>query len=125
MQSFCFLLIILGFLLLIYNQISNQIERYQLLNKYKIVLELMNNFQESTYQIIYNEQLLVYTSQGTTSVQKDQLETIERNFIKLTLELMGTRNEKLLVSFFGNRQVLIANIVLYFRHRLEQDEISK
>jgi hypothetical protein len=86
---------------------------------------MLDHFSSIAYQVIYNDQLIAYTTQGMTNIQKDQLETIERNFIKLVLELMGPANEKILVDFFGDRKVLINNVVLYFRQRLENDEISK
>jgi len=102
-----------------------QIRRYQFMNKYKIILSLLDHFLKTSYQVIYNDQLIAYTSQGLTNVQKDQLETIERNFIKLSLEIMGSENEKLFTEFYSRRSVLIKNIIFYFRQRLEQDEISK
>lgn len=112
-------------ILLIFFLILGQVQRYQFLNKYKIILELLNHFMAAAYRVIYTDQLIAYTSQGSTGVQKDQLETIERNFIKLCLGLMGPQNEKLLVQFYGNRPVLINNMVLYFRKELEDDEVSK
>jgi hypothetical protein len=103
----------------------DEIRRYQFMNKYKIILSILEHFLKISYQVIYNEQMIAYTSQGLTNIQKDQLETIERNFIKLTLEIMGTENEKNMICFYGTRNVLIKNIIFYFRQRLEQDEISK
>lgn len=120
-----YLLMVFCFLLLIYSLVISKVQRYQFMNKYKIVLELLDHFLKTTYTVIYNEQLIAYTSQGTTNVQKDQLETIERNFIKLSIEIMGPLNESIMIDFFGTRQAMIHNIVLYFRQRLEQDEISK
>jgi len=95
------------------------------MNKYKIILGLFSNFLDSAYQIIYSEHLMIYTTNGTTQIQKDQLETYERNFIKLTLELMGKQNKQRLIDFFGDESTLIVNILMYFRQKLDQDELSK
>ena len=109
----------------ILSTVVRQVQRYQFMNKYKIILSLLDHFLKTSYQVIYNDQIIAYTSQGLTNIQKDQLETIERNFIKLSLEVMGTENEELFIKFYSSRNVLIKNIIFYFRQRLEQDEISK
>jgi len=118
-------LIAFGLLFLIYFLSMRHVTRHQFLNKYKIILDIQDHFLNTAYQVIYNDQLIAYTSQGMTNVQKDQLETIERNFIKLALELMGPNNERIIIEFFGDRQSAIKNMVIYFRRKLEQDEISK
>ena len=109
----------------ILSTVVRQVQRYQFMNKYKIILSLLDHFLKTSYQVIYNDQIIAYTSQGLTNIQKDQLETIERNFIKLTIDIMGPRNKQLLIDFLGGQEVLIKNIVLYFRQRLERDEITK
>lgn len=113
------------FVLVIFFLIVRQVQRYQFMNKYKIVLDLFDYFLSQAYQVIYSDQLIAYTSMGSTGIPKDQLETHERNFIKLCLELMGPQNEQLLVDFFGGREIVIKNIVLYFRRALDSDVISK
>jgi hypothetical protein len=118
-------ILFLGFLIAVLLKLCRQHQRYQFMNKYKIILSLLDHFLKLAYQVIYNDQIIAYTSQGSTSIQKDQLETIERNFIKLSLEIMGSHNEKLFIAFYSSRSILIQNIIFYFRQRLEQDEISK
>jgi len=118
-------LLFISVLITILMVVTQQVQRYHFLNKYKIILALLDHFLKISYSVIYNDQIIAYTSQGLTNIQKDQLETIERNFIKLSLEVMGSENEKLFVRFYSSRNVLIKNIIFYFRQRLEQDEISK
>lgn len=100
-------------------------QRLFFLNKYKMVIELLTVFMEKSYTTIYSDQLVTYTGSGITKIQKDEIETIERNFIKLTIELLGEFNAKLLSDFYGDKQTLIKNILIYFRQKLERDELAK
>lgn len=101
------------------------IQRYILLNKYKIFLELFDYFLNKSYDVIYTDQLIAYTSAGVTNLPKEEQETIERNFIKVTLDIMGYENERTLIKFFGNERTLISNILIYFRQKLQTDQIAK
>ena len=95
------------------------------LNKYKMVIELLHYFLELVYPTIYNDQLITYTSAGMTKVQKDELETIERNFVKLTFKMLGENNIDILCKFYGSKETLISNILIYFRQKLEGDQVAK
>lgn len=101
------------------------VQRNILWNKYKIVIDMFDYFLDKAYNVIYTDQLIGYTSSGTNKPPKEEFETIERNFIKLTLEIMGEENNKLLVSFYGDDSTIINNAVIYFRKRLEHDELVK
>jgi len=100
------------------------IHRYFLLNKYKITIELLDYFLNKSYGVIYNDQIIGYASDGYKVIPDDELETIERNFVKLTFELMGSNNAKLFILFFGSRVVLIDNMILYMRREIEQDTLA-
>ena len=101
------------------------VQRNILWNKYKIITDLFDYFQDRAYLVIYTDQLIAYTASGTVKLPREELETIERNFIKLTFELMGSENRKLLESFYGTESSLINNMVIYFRKRLENDTLVK
>jgi len=75
--------------------------------------------------VIYNDQIIGYTASGQKIIPADEMETIERNFIKMTLELMGPGNEEMFLLFFGSKTVMINNMVLYVRKELEQDAIAE
>ena len=55
----------------------------------------------------------------------EEIETIERNFIKLTIELMGKANKDMVMNFFGDESTMINNMLIFFRQRLESDTLSK
>ena len=101
------------------------VERYYLMNKYKTILDMMEYFYDKAYSLIYTDQIIAYTSSGYTKIQKEEFETIERNFVKLTLDLMGSENQKLAEKFYGGLDSLLENMLLYIRQRIEQDKIAK
>ena len=119
------LLLILLFITFLFFISYHAVQRYILMNKYKTILELYTYFLEQSYDIIYSDQLIAYTSSGVTKLPKEELETIERNFVKVTLDIMGYRNEQLLMQFFGDEKTLINNILIYFRRKLQSDQIAK
>jgi len=114
-------LLVLGFLYLS----SKSIYRCFLQNKYKTVIELLDYFLNKTYTVIYNDQIIAYTASGQKMIPADEMETIERNFIKMAFELMGPENEKMMVLFFGSKTVMINNMVMYVRKELESDAIAE
>lgn len=105
--------------------VDKRIKQYVLLNKYKSVLELFDYFLSQAYDIIYNDQALAFTSEGHVKIPNDEFETMERNFINLTVQIMGTSNEKMFISFYGNRVMMIKNMILYFRNKIDSDQIAK
>lgn len=116
---YCTVILILFFLS------NRKVYRYLLLNKYKNILELLDYFLEKSYKVIYNDQLLAFVMTGSSNIPKNELETIERNFIKLSIELMGDPNFKDFMNFYGDEKTLINNMVVFFRHKLETDAIAK
>ena len=104
---------------------GRQVLRYFLLNKYKTVVELLEYFLEKSYNVIYNDQIIGYTANGQKIIPDDEMETIERNFIKMTFMLMGSKNEKIFLSFFGSRTTIIDHMLIYVRKELNQDALAK
>ncbi len=118
------ILISLIFVLLIL-YIVRQVKKYILLNKYKIVLSLLEYFLDQAYTTIYNDHIITYSSSGEGSIPKDEMETIERNFVKLSFSLMGETNEQFLIEFFGTRSTIVNNMLLYVRKQISSDNLSK
>jgi len=115
------LLIIVAFLYLS----SRKVERYFLMNKYKTVIDLLDHFLDKSYTIIYNDQIIGFTASGQKIIPADEMETIERNFIKLTFELMGPMNKNIFLLFYGSQTALIDNMLLFVRKELDQDALAK
>jgi len=102
-----------------------EVYRYYLLNKYKTVVELLDYFLDRSYNVIYNDQIIGYTADGQKVIPADEMETIERNFIKMTFMLMGSVNEKIFLSFYGSRTTLIDHMLIFVRKELNQDALAK
>ena len=90
----------------------------------KNYIEILELFLNKSYDMIYKDQILAYTSQGYVA-QDDDLETIKKNFIKLSIDLMGPTNYSMLVNFFGSQESLIENILIFFNERFDDDEVTK
>jgi len=105
--------------------IDVRVNRYVLMNKYKIVIDLFDHFLEESYDVIYNDQIIAYTANGHKIIPPDEMETIERNFIKMTFQIMGPKNEWIISSFYGDRDVVIQNMILFVRNKLNADALAK
>ena len=103
---------------------AKELKKLVIMNKYKIMLELLKYFMDQAYDVAYRNQIFSYSSNGT-GVPPQELETIQRQFIKMTLDLMGPVNRKELSSFFGGDICLIQNITIYANNQLANDEILK
>jgi len=114
-----FLLIVVFTIVLIHRNFK----QYTLLNKYKNYQELFASFAEASYEIIYKDQVMGYTASGV-NLTGDELETVKRNFVKLSLELMGPNIEKLLIFFYGTREVLLSNLLTFFQTKIDNDALS-
>jgi len=74
------------------------------------------------YDAIYKDQIVTYTTDGTVP-DNEALDTIKKNYIKLSLSLMGPKVEKVLLAFYGNRETLMGTIVLYLQSKIDNDQI--
>lgn len=103
---------------------AKELKKLVIMNKYQNMLSLLEHFMKQAYDIAYRNQIFSYSSSGTT-VPPQELETIQRQFIKMTLDLMGPINKKELSLFFGSEICLIQNITLYADTQMANDEILK
>lgn len=92
---------------------------------YKEIIELFNFFLEESYSIIYENDIFVYVSNGVKDIPTSEKETIERNFIKQTIMLMGPKNQKLIIDFLGNKESFIAYMIRFLRKKINNDNIIR
>lgn len=104
---------------------GRKVHRCFLQNKYKTVIESLDYFLGKTYDIIYNDQIIAYTASGQKIIPPDEMETIERNFIKLGFEIMGSENVKMYLMYFGSETTLINNMLTFVRKELAQDALAR
>lgn len=99
--------------------------RYNLFFRYKDVICLFELFLEKSYDLIYQNSLITYVSEGVKNIPSDEKETIERNFVKQTMLLLGPANEDIIYKFFGSRECAINYMVCFIRKRFADDGIAK
>tara|TARA_Y100000310_G_scaffold337849_1_gene425971 strand:- start:853 stop:1287 length:435 start_codon:yes stop_codon:yes gene_type:complete len=85
-------------------------------------IEQLEYFLDVSYSMIYKDQIAPYFIEGY-KVTDDDLETLQRNFVKLSLNLIGPTIEKSLVSFFGNHETLTTFIIINLQKRMDSDEL--
>jgi len=121
------LIILLIILLIIYIIVTlslKLIKEYIHVNKNKSYLEIMEYFCKLSYEQVYKDQILSFSSAGYR-VEKDILETSKRNFVKLVHQLMGGQIIKYLSKFYGTTDNLTQNMIIWFNIQLDNDEVLK
>ena len=91
---------------------------------YKDMLELFDYFLSKSYDTIYEMDLITHIT-NNTSLNPDERETYERNFIKRCMLYMGKRNLKMFIKFFGDNETVMINMLRYIRKRINEDGLSK
>ncbi len=111
-----------------------ELRRYNTTKKEKINIEKINNFEkymlvlnyfmDKAYQIVYKDQILVYSLEAMRP-NETQFETAIKSFVTLVLSLLGPQLKEELINLFGNEETLYFNITEYFNFQYEGDEIRK
>lgn len=118
-------IIVCGFLIIIFLISINISLRYILFFKYKDVISSFELFLSKSYDMIYQNSLISYFSSGVKDIPYDEKESIERDFIKQTLILMGKNNEEIIYKYFGKQEFAINYMVTYIRKRIADDGLSQ
>jgi len=93
-----------------------------MITKYKEYISILQYFMEKAFEQVWKEQIFPYSVDGISPPQQE-LETAERNFIKLTFELIGTKIKDVLCTFFGSERNLIENLHIFFESKTDSDQI--
>ena len=117
-------LVLLLFIILIvfYKLIIRNIFDYLYISKYENYINMVNYFCESSYESIYKQYIIPFSSEGY-KIDSQRFETIQRSYTKITLDLMGNRNKNILINYFGNYEYLINYLISYIENRLEKDDL--
>lgn len=117
--------IVCGFLFIVFLLSINISLRYILFFKYKDVITSFELFLSKSYDMTYQNSLVSYFSSGVKDIPYDEKESIERDFIKQTLLLMGKSNEEIIYRYFGKQEFAINYMVTYIRKRIADDGLSQ
>ncbi len=88
---------------------------------YAITLEY---HMKKAFDIVYKEKILIYSIEATRLDSK-QFNTVSKDFISLTLKLLGPTLTEEYEFLYGNKETFYFVIAEYFNSRYEQDEIYK
>ena len=88
---------------------------------YAITLEY---HMKKAFDIIYKEKILIYSIEAT-KLDPAEFNAVSRDFISLTLKLLGPGLTEEYEFLYGNKETFYFVIVEYFNSRYEQDEIYK
>lgn len=117
---------LIGFLIFITFVVTFRvILKYLLFFKYKDVITLFEVFLDKSYDLIYENSISTYMIDGVKHIPADDKESIERDFVKQTLLLMGSTNTKLIYKFFGKPEFAINYMITYIRKRISKDGLSE
>lgn len=118
-------IIVCSFFLILFLIVTNVTLRYLLFFKYKDVITSFELFLSKSYDMTYQNSLVSYFSSGVKDIPYDEKESIERDFIKQTLLLMGKNNEEIIYRYFGKQEFAINYMVTYIRKRIADDGLTQ
>jgi len=79
---------------------------------------------EKAYELIHKDRILIYSLEATKLPDKE-FERVTKEFIALSIKMLGPKLVKDLSYLYGNEQTLLFNMTDYFNTRYEEDEIRK
>lgn len=109
---------------LFFTKSINYMENKHVVNNFDKYIVILNYFMQSSYEVIYRDKIFVYSQQGFTP-NEDDIKSSTRDFVKLTVELMGRELKNKLVKIFGSEEVLFRNMTEYFNNNILKDEIRE
>lgn len=117
-----FLLLLPFYIYLIFYFFNFIFQKYLQIIYHKKFIDLLEYFLNIAYEMIYKDQITPYSLEGY-KVTNDELETLQRNFVKLSIKLIGPGIKKSLILFFGNYETLTTFIITYLQKRMDTDEL--
>jgi hypothetical protein len=79
---------------------------------------------DKAFDLIYKDRILVFSIEGTRP-DKEEFDTISKDFCKLFIRLLGPTLYEELIHFHGDDETLILTATEYFNNRSENDEIRE
>lgn len=111
------------YLFIKYSEYSSNRKREAIMNfeSYAVALEY---HLKKAFDIVYKEKILIYSIEAT-KLDAAQFKSVSRDFITLTLKLLGPNLAAEYEFLYGNKETFYFIIVEYFNNRYESDEIYK
>ena len=108
----------------LFNKTSKLYQKYALLYHFKDVLGLFNYFMDESYRLTYESSIIHWINNGIKNIPQDEKETIERNYVKQTILLMGDNNSKMISDFYGGNDFMVNTMIVYLRQKISNDGLA-
>ena len=87
-------------------------------------LSVLEYHMNKAYDLIHKDRILVYSLEGMR-IKDEEFNVISQDFVKLVLKFIGPSLKADFVTFYGDEETFIFNMVEYFNTRYEEDSIRK
>ncbi len=101
----------------------NSWKKNLILNKYKTIEDIFASVADLSFSIIYKDQLISFHLDGY-SIPSEVLETSQRNYIKLTKELLGVARFAIMIDYYGNEKCFLTNLISIFNSKIEDSSLT-
>lgn len=102
----------------------NSDRKHEAITNFESYAATLEYHLKKAFDIIYKEKILIYSIEAT-KLDTVQFNTVSRDFITLTLKLLGPNLAAEYEFLYGNKETFYFVIVEYFNNRYESDEIYK
>lgn len=114
------LLIIISFIGVIYKKGKNVTHMIT----FPSYMSVLQYFMDKAFDIIHKERILIYSLEGMRT-RENEIDAISKDFINLSLKLMGPSIQQELINLFGTAETLYFFMGSYFNDRYEDDAIRE
>lgn len=94
------------------------------IDKFPSYLSILDHYMDNAYQIIYKDRIMVYSMEASR-VPENELNTIVKDYISLTLKFMGSKLEDEFADLYGSYDTLYFVIGQNFFMKYEDDKIRE
>jgi len=112
------------FSLSLYLRWEKKSDRKHYVKNFEDYTKTLEHFMGKSYDIIYKDRILIFSIEAT-KIDDKELRIVLKDYLYLTLKLLGPTLTEEYVALYGNRETLYFIITEYFNTRFEDDEIRK
>lgn len=123
-QFLIYFIISIGALLISFKSVLKHKKRVAYIKNFPEYMSVLEYYMEKAYDIIYREQIMVYSLEAMHLNDKE-IDKAAKNFVQLTMKMLGPTLLDEVTSVFGSEDTLTFNILEYFNRRYDNDEIRR
>lgn len=123
-QTLIYFLISIGALLICFKSALKHKKRVIYVKNFPEYMSVLEYYMEKAYDIIYREQIMVYSLEAMRPGDKE-VDKASKEFVRLTLKMLGPTLQDELSGVFGSEDSLTFNMLEYFNRKFDNDEIRQ